>query len=123
MSMIIPTHPNKRDAQQVEVLSGMGATAEFIATHLGLPLSDLTTHYSKQLQHGIEEANLQVAKVFHEMATSGEHPALTLSWMKMRAGWSDNTNPLSTQEEEDTSLDEAKEKLLKLLNRAHASST
>lgn len=116
-----PMHPNKRDQQQVEVLSGMGASPEFIAKHLNLSTSDLATHYAKELQHGIEEANLQVAKTFHEMATSGDHPTLTLAWMRMRAGWNDQTNPLATQEEDDSSLDEAKEKLLKLLNRAHAS--
>lgn len=116
-----PMHPNRRDAQQVEVMSGMGASPEYIAKHLNLPLSDLTEHYSKELTHGIEEANLQVAKVFHEMATSGDFPAMTLSWMRMRAGWNDQTNPLATQDEDDSSLDEAKEKLLKLLNRAHAS--
>lgn len=114
-----PLHPNKRDSEQVEVLTGMGASPEFIARHLNLSLSDLTTHYSTQLEQGIEEANLQVAKAFHRMAKSGEHPALTVAWMKMRAGWNDSTNPLSTQEEDDSSLDEAKEKLLKLLNRAH----
>lgn len=120
---VIPTHPNRRDAQQVEVMSGMGASPEYIAKHLNLSISDLTTHYSAPLQHGIEEANLQVAKAFHEMAISGVFPAMTLSWMKMRAGWNDNTNPLATADEDDSSLDEAKEKLLKLLNRAHASAT
>lgn len=119
MNMPTPLHPNKRDAQQAEVLSGMGASPEFIAAHLNLSISDLTLHYSKQLEHGPQEANLQVAQAFHRMATSGEHPAMTMAWMKMRAGWSDNTPP---QTESDTStLDEAKEKLLKLLNRAHAS--
>lgn len=118
---LTPLHPNKKDAQQVEVLSGMGATEEFIAKHLNLSPSDLTTHYAKQLAHGIEESNLQVAKAFHEMATSKEFPTMTVAWMKMRAGWSDST-PASQTDSDDSSLDEAKEKLLKLLNRAHNSS-
>jgi len=113
-----PLHPNKRDKGQVEVLSGMGASEDFIANHLSLSIEELHLHYRQQLQSGIEEANLQVAKTFHEMATSGEHPTMTLAWLKMRAGWSD----AKQAEEEDTTdyLAEAKEKLLKLLNRAHS---
>lgn len=98
----------------------MGASPEFIAKHLNISLEDLTRYYQKQLDHGMEEANLQVAKVFHEMASSGDHPAMTLSWMKMRAGWSESPNSTPT-DTDDSSLDEAKEKLLKLLNRAHNS--
>lgn len=117
---LTPLHPNKKDSQQVEVLAGMGATEEFIAKHLNISPTLLHEHYSRQLAHGIEESNLQVAKAFHEMATSKEFPTMTVAWMKMRAGWSDNT-PSSTTDTDDSSLDEAKEKLLKLLNRAHNS--
>lgn len=119
---LTPLHPNKKDSQQVEVLAGMGATEEFIAKHLNLTPEDLTTYYSRQLAHGIEESNLQVAKAFHEMATSKEFPTMTIAWMKMRAGWSDNTPP-DNSDTDDSSLDEAKEKLLKLLNRAHNSNS
>lgn len=117
---VTPLHPNKKDSQQVEVLSGMGATPEFIAKELGLPLPDLQSYYAKELEHGPQEANLRVAQAFHRMASSGEFPTMTLSWMKMRAGWVDNSPP--PPEDDTSSLDEAKEKLLKLLNRAHNSS-
>jgi len=116
-----PLHPNKRDAVQVEVMTGMGCSVEYISKHLNLSIEDLTTHYNKQLEHGQEEANLQVAKVFHDLATSGEHPAMTVAWMKMRGGWTENIALQSSTSttEDSSSLDEAKEKLLKLLNRAH----
>lgn len=111
--------PNKRDKGQVEVLSGMGASPSFIARHLNLTEEQLNEHYSKELLHGQEEANLQVAKTFHEMATSGEYPTMTLAWIKMRAGWSEAPPP---EAEDDTDhLSEAKAKLSKLLNRAHNS--
>jgi hypothetical protein len=112
---VIPTHPNKRDRGQVEVLSGMGASEEFIAAHLNLSVEDLHTHYRTQLIHGQEEANLQVAKTFFDMATSGEHPQMTLAWIKMRAKWSEA--PSSIAEEDDNSEALARDKLLKLINR------
>lgn len=98
----------------------MGATPEFISKELGLTTSDLQAYYAKELEHGPQEANLRVAQAFHRMASSGEFPTMTLSWMKMRAGWSEAPSTSSTDSDTST-LDEAKEKLLKLLNRAHAS--
>lgn len=109
-------HPNARDRSQVEVLAGMGATPEFIAKHLNLTTPDLEQYYSKELRFGAEEANIQVAKTFHELAVSGEHPAMTLAWLKLRAGWTESP---STREEEDVDnvIEEARSKLTKLLNR------
>ena len=109
------SHPNKTDAMQVEVMSGYGAPPAHIASHLRLTLEELKLHYHTQLERGPDEANLKVAATFFDMATSGEHPQVTVAWMKMRAGWMD-TPP--TQQEEDTSTPElAREKLKKLLNR------
>lgn len=116
MTAATPLHPNKRDRGQVETLSGMGATEDFIANHLSISIDDLKLHYAKQLEMGPEEANLRVAQTFFEMATSGEHPAMTLSWIKMRLKWSEA--PATTVEEDNTDIELAREKLLKLLNRA-----
>lgn len=117
MGDVIQQHPNRRDRGQVEVLSGMGASEAFIAKHLKLSIEELRLHYAPEIEHGQEEANLQVARTFHEMATSGEHPQMTLAWMKMRAKWTDGPTIDSPDDEEDTQIDEAREKLLKLLNR------
>lgn len=113
---IKPTLPNAKDRTQVEVLSGMGASLEYIAHHLRITLDELTTHYSAQLFHGREEANLRIAKTFFDMAESGVYPAATLAWMKMRAGWSDAPLPTATDTDE-TDIEVAREKLTKLLNR------
>lgn len=110
-----PKLPNAKDRTQVEVLSGMGASPEYIAHHLKITLEELNTHYSPQLSLGREEANLRIAKTFFDMAESGNYPSATLSWMKMRAGWSEA--PASTTTEEDVDIDVAREKLQKLLNR------
>ena len=115
MGQIVSQHPNRRDTIQVETLSGMGATEEFIAAHLSLTTQDLHKYYGKQLEHGNEEANLKVAKTLFDMATDGEHPAATIAWLKMRAGWTET--PVTQTDTDDSTEDEAREKLLTLLNR------
>lgn len=98
-------------------MSGLGADPAHIAKHLNLTVEDLTRHYGKELDQGLDEANLQVARTFFDFATSGEHPQMTVLWMKMRANWSEAKT--FTAEEDDSDLDLARQKLLKLLNRAH----
>ena len=114
---VLPFHPNPNVYEQVSVLAGLGATDEFIAEELGIPLPIIKQHYSQARAMGEEKANMLVAKAFHEMATSGEHPAMTASWMKMRAKWQE-TSRLTIEEPEDSSL--AREKLLALVNRDSA---
>lgn len=94
----------------------MGATPEFIATELKLNTSILTAHYEKDLTLGLEEANVRVARTFFDMATSGEFPAMTLAWMRMRAQWSDNSSPASSDEESLADANAARDKLAALLN-------
>lgn len=117
MGDVTQIHPNRRDKGQVEVLSGMGATEAYIARHLSLTIEELRHHYSTELVHGQEEANLQVAKTFHEFATSGEHPQMTALWMKMRAKWTEGPDTSSPEEEDESDLETAREKLVQLLNR------
>ena len=116
MTKPTPLHPNKRDSSQVEVLTGMGATREYIAHHLSLSVQELEQHYARSLRMGEEEANLRVAQAFFEMATSKEHPQMTLAWMKMRARWTDSA--ATSQEEDDVDVEVTRQKLLKLINRS-----
>lgn len=115
---IVRAHPNSLDAEQVEHLTAMGASREYIANHLHITPEHLEEVYPTQLATGLEEGNLRVAAKFFEMATDGKHPLLTVQWMKMRANWSDAT-PTSTITPEDLEQEKemAQEKLLKLLNR------
>ena len=111
-------HPNPRDAEQVELLTAMGASLEYISKHLRMDLEDVTLHYPEELKHGTEEANLRVAKVFFDFAVSGKHPMLTLEWMRMKAKWgAPSSTSLQTPEELEEETNAAKEKLLSLLNR------
>ena len=112
-------HPNKRDANQVQVLHGMGASEEYIARHLNISPQDLILYYQKELTLAEEEANIRVAKVFHDLATSGDYPQMTQAWMEMRAGWTKSSSAKAPQTQEDLeeAHEEARIKLLKLLNR------
>jgi len=112
-------HPNKRDSTQIEVLIGMGASLEYVSAHLNLSSADLQRYYEKEIQHAEEEANLRVAKVFHDLATSGDFPQMTQAWMEMRARWSKSTttSSLLSKEEQEAAHQDARQKLLRLLNR------
>ena len=112
-----PLHPNKRDSKQVETLAGLGASEKYICEHLRITPAQLKTHYSSALEYGREHANLEVAETFFELATSGEHPTITMAWMRMRAGWKDNLTPTSNTDDDVVEVEQAREKLLKLLNR------
>ena len=115
---VVRSHPNATDQEQVEHLSGMGASRSFIANHLHITQEELELHYPLQLNSGLEEANLRVARKFFEMASSGRFPLMTVQWMKMRANWSEATptSSISPEELEEERL-QAQEKLLTLLNR------
>ena len=115
---VVRSHPNPIDQEQVEHLSGMGASRPFIANHLHITQEELELHYPLQLNSGLEEANLRVARKFFEMASSGRYPLMTVQWMKMRANWSEATptTSISPEELEEERL-QAQEKLLTLLNR------
>lgn len=111
-------HPNDQDAEQVEHLTSMGASRTFIAKHLSISNDLLESYYPSELETGLEEANLRVARKFFEMATSGKYPLMTIQWMKMRAKWSDALSTSSvTPEELEEERVQAEEKLLTLLNR------
>ena len=111
-------HPNPKDAEQVEILTALGASIEYIANHLHLEPADLEEHYPTQLKYGSEEANLRVARVFFEFATSGKHPVLTMEWMRMKAKWGTVTeSAIQTPEEIEEETRVAREKLLTLINR------
>lgn len=114
---LVKPHPNERDSEQVRALVSLGATSRFIADHLDLEENELELHYRLDLELGQEEANLNVARTLYQMATSGQHPQATMAWLKMRARWSDATPDTPSSEEEEELRQQAKDKLLTLLNR------
>lgn len=104
-------------AEQVQVMSACGLSPRAIAKELGLSEQELVQSYKDDLDHGLEIANAKVAKVFFDLATSGDHPTLTSKWMELRGGWSSSSN-VTLKDDTDAKL--AREKLLKLMNRTTA---
>ncbi len=45
------------------------------------------------VQQGRIEANMQVAEKAFELAVSGKVPAMTMFWLKCRAGWNETKGP------------------------------
>ena len=103
-------------AESIQVASACGLSPKAIAKEFGLQLTTLTSLYKEDLEHGLEIANAKIAKVFFDLALSGDHPNLTSKWMELRGNWSSSsTLNLSSSGEE---AEAAREKLLRLLNRS-----
>ena len=114
MGDVTTLHPNARDREQVRVLSACGASPEFIAHEIGTSTEIVKHYYAKDISLGLEDANAQVALTFFKLANSGEHPQLTLAWLKMRAGWKEAGQ---SQIMDAPDIAAAREKLNKLLER------
>ena len=81
----IPTEEQRRS---VKSLSAYGIKPEDIATELGLRSpKTLRKHFGKEIKRGAIQANTRVGQTLYQMATSGKHPAATIFWLKVRAGW------------------------------------
>jgi hypothetical protein len=72
----------------VKTRSAYGVPQEQIARQVGLRSpKTLRKHFRDELDRGETEANTKVAQTLFGMATSGDHPAATFFWLKVRAGW------------------------------------
>jgi hypothetical protein len=80
-----PTDANRRT---VRSLAAYGTKHEEIARIIGLrSAKTLRRHFRDELTRGGIEATAQVCQTLYQMATSGEEPACTIFWMKVRGGW------------------------------------
>lgn len=79
--------PTERTRQLVRDLAVVGYSQERIAANLGIHHETLERHYRAELDNAEAEANAAVARVAYAMATDGEHPSMTMFWLKTRAGW------------------------------------
>src|ERR1700730_4272751 len=72
----------------VRSLAAYGTKHEDIAKVIGLrSAKTLRKHFREELTRGSIEATAQVGQTLYQMATSGEEPACTIFWMKVRGGW------------------------------------
>ena len=81
-------NPTDEQRRMVKSMSAVGIQQEQIALVLGCRSpKTLRKHFREELDVGSAQANFKVAKALLTMATSGEHPAATMFWLKCRAGW------------------------------------
>jgi hypothetical protein len=72
----------------VRSLAAYGTKHEDIAKVIGLrSAKTLRKYFREELTRGSIEATAQVGQTLYQMATSGEEPACTIFWMKVRGGW------------------------------------
>jgi hypothetical protein len=83
-----PFQATDKQRSLVKSLAGFGFTHQEIATFLELKSpKTLRKHFRAELDLGEIQANAKVAQTLFNLATSGQHPAATIFWMKTRRGW------------------------------------
>jgi len=95
--------PTEEHRTLVKGFAAVGLPQDQIASYIGIDKTTLIRHFRKELDHGMIEANSQVAKVLYQKAISG-NIAAAIFWAKVRMGWSekvvhvnDPDNPMPTQ--------------------------
>jgi hypothetical protein len=81
-------HPTEEQRRLVKSLAAMGTKHTGIAQMIGIrSAKTLRKHFRAELDRGGLEANSNVAQTMYKMATSGQHAAATMFWLKCRAHW------------------------------------
>jgi hypothetical protein len=83
----VPAERDEDYAPWVERMAICGTPRHTIARVLGCSLEALNTNYPDELEHGQNVGNAMVAQTAFEIAVSGAVPAMTMFWLKTRAGW------------------------------------
>ena len=83
-----PFTPSQEQRGLVKSMAAVGIPHEDIARKVGVRSpKTLRKHFRPELHLGVMEANYRVGTTLFQMATSGEHPGVTMFWMKSRNGW------------------------------------
>ena len=81
--------PTKEQREKVESMSGYGLTAEQICNLVEVSRGTLFKYFGEELKLGEGKAHAQVTHRAFDMARSGRFPAMTMFWLKCRAGWTE----------------------------------
>ena len=85
-----PAHiPTDAQREKVRDLAGHGVPHADIALIIGINLKTLYCRYRNDLDVGMASANAEVGGALFRMAVSGDVPAATIFWAKVRMGWSE----------------------------------
>jgi hypothetical protein len=89
----------EKELAEIETLAGLGLRFEDIALVKGMSSDTLKKYADDPLQRGRAKAKAQVMQTAYKMATSGKTPAMTMFWLKTRAGWREGQSdlPLTAQ--------------------------
>ncbi len=82
-----PYEPTEKDRKTVEAMTACGMTNDDIGAVIGVSDVTLRKHFRTELDLGMIRANAKVAATLFSMATSGQCPAATFFWMKVRLHW------------------------------------
>ena len=87
-----PRHKiSEEERQQVLTLAGLGVPQAQIAKLLRMGLLTLRQYYEQELHDGMVRANAAVAQSLFNMATRDKMPSAAIFWLRVRAGWRDQT--------------------------------
>jgi len=81
--------PTKEQREKVESMSGYGLTAEQICNLVEVSRGTLFKYFGEELKLGEGKAHAQITHRAFDMARSGRFPAMTMFWLKCRAGWTE----------------------------------
>jgi len=94
--------PTPETRRQVKTLAGLGLRHEQICLSIGLRSpKTLRRNYSRELVLGIAESSTRIRQTAYRLATSGRDPAMTIFFLKTRAGWSPDMNTKRKEELEE----------------------
>lgn len=79
--------PTEASRSQVTMMAGLGLTQAQIGLLVGCNEETLRKHYGHELEFGVAQATVQVAKTLYEKATKDRDLGAAIFWMKARAGW------------------------------------
>lgn len=82
-----PYEPTDKDRATVRAMTAYGIPGAKIALVLGVGYTTLHKHFRRELDVAHIEANAEVGQTAFTLAKSGKCPAMTMFWLKTRAGW------------------------------------
>lgn len=81
--------PTAESRNMVQLLTGMGGTAEDVGRVLGVTARTIHRHYRTELDRGVAVANMNVAQSLYRkaMGNGPQSVAACIFWMKTRGLW------------------------------------
>jgi hypothetical protein len=85
--------PTDDQRRAVLTMTGFGLRQDEIATSLEIDKKTLHKHFRRELDTGMIEANVRVAKALYQNAVQHNNVAAQIWWTKTRMGWKEAQDP------------------------------